>query len=121
MGTSVGSALNAAISAVRDAVHRQDAAPLSAADLLGWGVAFTEITTTLAGVSRHLERRIVHYGDHRLLRDDQGADPYERLGEMRRHLAALALALTEAAVQAQAYHAAATHVDVEVDLDAGPR
>lgn len=120
MSTSVGSALNAAIGAVRDAVHRQDTAALNRADLLGWGVALTEITTTLAGLSRHLERRIVHYGDHRLLGDDQGADPYERLGEMRRHLAALALALTEAAVQAQAYHGAATHIEVEVDLNAGP-
>jgi len=114
-------ALRAAIGAVHEAVRRQSGTELDGEDLLGWGVALTEIATTLAAACRELERRIVPYGQDRLLRDDQGGDPYERLGEMRRHLAASALALTEAGVQAQAYHRAAAHIGVEVDPDAGLR
>jgi hypothetical protein len=71
-------------------------------------VALTAVTTALAAACTRLEKRIVHYEDDRLLSDDRDADPYQRLGEMGWHLAALALALTEASVQTQAYHGAAT-------------
>jgi hypothetical protein len=107
------------MSAVRDAALTPAATSIDGDDLVAWGEALTEMVGTLASSCQVLERLVAHYGDQRVLSDDLGADPYERLGEMRRHLAALIMALSESAVQAQAYHSAATHIGVQVDPNAG--
>lgn len=118
MSAATVRALDAAKGAIRELARLQSTAGLDGEDLVAWGSALREIVVTLTTASQVLQEQVTHYGDERLLSDDLGADPYERIGEMRRHLAALTMALTNAAVQAQAYHSAASHISVEVDPDA---
>lgn len=112
--------LGTASAAIRDAARRQRRAPRHHQDFASWGSALTELLGSLALTCRLLNEQITHYGDDRVLSDDTGGDPYQRIGEMRRYLAALDMALTEASVQAQAYRDASRHLDVEVDPDATP-
>ena len=108
-----------AVTVLREAVTAQRAQPAGYVDVCVWGSALSEIVSALRSGCRVVERQLVHYGDDRLPRDDTGADPYERLGQMRRYLAALELALSEAAVMAEAYHEAAGHLSVAVDPNPG--
>jgi hypothetical protein len=117
---SLDATLGAALVAIQDAAASQGRAAGHHEDFARWGSALTELTGTLALVCRILDGQITHYGDERVLSDDAGGDPYERVGEMRRHLSALDMALTEASVQSQAYRDASGHLGVEVDPDATP-
>lgn len=117
---SLDHTLGAALIAIQDAAGRQGRTAGHHEDFARWGSALTELTGSLALVCRILDGQITHYGDERVLSDDTGGDPYERIGEMRRHLAALDMALTEASVQAQAYRDASRHLGVDVDPDATP-
>lgn len=112
--------LGAALTAIQDAAGSQGRAAGHHEDFARWGSALTEITGSLALVCRTLDGQITHYGDERVLSDDTGGDAYDRIGEMRRHLSALDMALTEASVQSQAYRDASVHLGVDVDPDATP-
>lgn len=79
----------------------------------GWGLG--ELTALTAHAAQVLGRQVEHYGDDRLIRDDEGADPYERLREARRHLVEMAAALDKANTAAQRYHSAIGHIGVQVD------
>lgn len=70
--------------------------------------ALDDLTATLTA-------QVAGYGDHRLLRDDTGANPSQRLAAAREHLAELHTALTTAAGHANQFWASIGHIGVEVD------
>jgi hypothetical protein len=117
--SSRGEQLDAAIAAVHVAVLAQadDVHPVHE-DFHAWGHALSELSYRLAGVCSTLEQQVASYGHRRLLGDDDGGDPYQRLADMRRLLADLSTRLNAAGVIAHQYHAEAGHLDVEVDPDA---
>lgn len=87
-------------------------------DFYTWGAAITEITDTLDRVCRALGEQGGHEGDTRVLRDDAGMDPYERLADTRYHLAALYPALEHANAAARGLPLLHRHIAMEVDPDA---
>jgi hypothetical protein len=117
--SSRGDHLAAAIAAVHVAVLTQaDDLHPAHEDFHAWGYALSELTYRLAGVCRTLEQQVASYGHRRLLADDDGGDPYQRLADMRRLLADLSTRFDAAGVIAHQYHAEAGHLGVEVDPDA---
>ena len=70
--------------------------------------ALDDLTVTLTS-------QVARYGEHRLLRDDTGADPNQRLAIARGHLAELHTALTTAAGHANQFWSTIGHIGVEVD------
>ncbi len=113
---SIDEQLDDATSRLRGVVERQreDGDP-SHEDFYAWGWALTEVTAGLEHLCRVLAGQVGRYGDARVLRDDEGAEPVVRLAEARGHLAALESALRAANGAARAYHSAAGHIAVEVD------
>jgi hypothetical protein len=113
--------LDTATEALREAVGRQarDADPAHE-DFYIWGWVLTEVTDTLGQLCRTMAPQVARYGDTRVLRDDEGGDPFDRLREMRELLGSLYSQLELANATARAYHAAAGHVAVEVDPDTDP-
>jgi hypothetical protein len=90
------------------------------------GERFTALAAALAGIlraggelARVLAEQTERYGDDRVLRTDDGTDPYHRLGEAALALAALRSRLDEAHPSLEAYHAAISHLGIAVDPEAG--
>lgn len=115
-GASTEQLLDTATEALREAVGRQakDADPAHES-FYTWGWALTEVSDTLGQLCRMMAPQVIRYGDARVLRDDEGVDPYERLREMRELLDALYSQLELANTTARAYHSATGHIAVEVD------
>ena len=111
--------LDAAIRAVQTVAAAQlhDRRPAHE-DFYAWGYALGELTYRLAGACRTLEQQQAVYGVRRILSDDEGGDPYQRLARMRRLLRELSDQLDSTSAIAQRYHAEAAHLGVEVDPDA---
>ncbi|GJF01450.1 hypothetical protein [Pseudonocardia sp. D17] len=86
-------------------------------DFYRWGWAFTELLDRVDDVAAVLIGQVSRYGDRRVLRDDRGLDPADRLVEMQARLTELRSALDAARAHARAYHSASSHIAVEVDLD----
>lgn len=80
-----------------------------------WGWALSEATARVEDAGRVLRRQVSAYGDRRILRDDDGADPQERLREAAGHLDAMCSAAAAANEAARRYHSAIGHIAVEVD------
>jgi hypothetical protein len=118
-GASTEKLLDTAAEALREAVGRQatDRDPAHE-DFYLWGWALSEVTDTLGQLCRTMAPQVARYGDTRVLRDDEGGDPFDRLREMRELLGSLYSQLELANATARAYHSAASHVAVEVDPDA---
>jgi len=89
-------------------------------DFYVWGWALSELTMRLQDGARVLGRQVAGYGDRRILRDDEGADPDARLVEAGEHLAALVSALDQANRAARLYHSAVGHIAVQVDPEGAP-
>lgn len=87
-------------------------------DFYDWGWALTELLDRVDAVAEVLERQIPRYGDRRILRDDEGGDPAERLAEAVSRLAETRQALGPARARVREYHSAASHIAVAVDPDA---
>ncbi|MFR9807364.1 hypothetical protein ACL02T_34490 [Pseudonocardia sp. RS010] len=85
-------------------------------DFYTWGWALSDIIRRLDDVAGVLGRQVGRYGDNKILRDDQDADPTERLTEAGAHLQALRSSLSSALRSASDYHSAVGHVAVEVEL-----
>lgn len=76
-----------------------------------------ELLGTLRAVedmTRLLSQRITRYGDDRILRDDEGQDPEQRITEAVEELAALSGHLWAAGESANVFWSAIGHVAVEV-------
>lgn len=99
------------------AAQQQDADPAHE-HFYAWGGALDEITRRLAHACRVLDMQIGEYGDNRILRDDDGMKPSERVYRMRVIVRNLGVLLEEANVTARSYHSEASHLAVEVDPDA---
>lgn len=84
-------------------------------DFYAWGWALSELTAGVQGAGGVLGRQVTAYGNRRVLRDDDGADPYGRLAEACGHLEAMGVALAEANAAARLFHSAIGHVAVAVD------
>lgn len=117
--TTTDTALEQVTESLR-AVVRQQAADLDPAheDFYTWGWALSDLTAYTQDAGRVLMRQVAAYGDRRLLRDDDDADPNERLLEARRFLDQMAAALAEANVAARAFHSSIGHIAVAVDPEA---
>lgn len=89
-------------------------------DFYTWGWALSDLTARLQDGARLLGRQVSGYGNRRILRDDEGADPAARLVEAGAHLAALVSALDQANQAARLYHSAVGHIAVEVDPEVAP-
>lgn len=89
-------------------------------DFYVWGWALSELTMRLQDGARVLGRQVASYGDRRILRDDEGADPAARLVEAGAHLGALVSALDQANRAARLYHSAVGHIAVQVDPEGAP-
>lgn len=87
-------------------------------DFYDWGWALTELLDRVDAVAEVLERQIPRYDDRRILRDDEGADPHQRLVEMASHLSEVRGPLSLARERIRVYHSAASHIGVAVDPDA---
>lgn len=87
-------------------------------DFYTWGWALTELLDRVDQVASVLEQQIPHYDDRRILRDDEGADPHQRLVEMASHLSEVRGPLSLARERIRVYHSAASHIGVAVDPDA---
>lgn len=94
--------------------QRQDTEPAHE-DFYTWGAFLDEATAQLYRVCRALAPQVTRYGDHRILRDDAGADPEQRLATARQQLDTLISTLELANTTARAYHSAIGHIAVEVD------
>ncbi len=114
-------ALNTMVEQVRRRVRAQaeDPAP-SPADFCAWGLTMTQLIDTLDTLARVLDHQVGHYGDRRILSDDTGADPAQRVLEVQDRLHALWMALRTARSAASAYASTVGHLGVEVDPDATP-
>lgn len=86
-------------------------------DFYAWGGALDEMTRRLAHACRVLDGQIREYGDTRILRDDDGMDPSERVHRMRVVVRNLGVLLEQANVVARSYHQEASHLAVEADPD----
>jgi hypothetical protein len=104
--------------AVRQAVASQRMTHPDHEQFYAWGYALSEITHQLKHVSRILATQVKHYGDERVLRDDAGADPKDRLHVMEAELRVLATTLAEAERIARRYHSEASHIAVAIDPNA---
>lgn len=104
-------------SAVRDQHEDRDPAH---EDFYAWGWALTEVLDRTDQALSVLERQVEHYGDRRILRDDEGADPAARLDEITSRLAATRSALAPARDRVREYHSAVSHIAVEVDPEVTP-
>lgn len=89
-------------------------------DFYVWGWALSELTMRLQDGARVLGSQVAGYGDRRILRDDEGADPAARLVEAGEHLAALVSALDQANQAARLYHSSVGHIAVQVDPEGAP-
>lgn len=87
-------------------------------DFYAWGWALTELLDRVDAIAEVLERQIPRYGDRRILRDDQGRDPAERLVEAVSRLVETRQALGPARERIRKYHSATSHIAVDVDPDA---
>lgn len=87
-------------------------------DFYLWGWALSDLTMRLQTVVRVLSGQVAHYGDDRILRDDEGDDWAGRLVEVTRYLDLLARELDQAKKTARRYHSAIGHIAVEVDPEA---
>lgn len=121
MTDSISTQLDQLLDAFRAVLDRQrlDADPTHE-DFYAWGWALGELTAHAEHASRVLGRQIATYGGRRLLRDDDGADPYERLREASSHLDEMTAALAAANTAARHYHSAVGHIAVEVDTAGAP-
>jgi hypothetical protein len=84
-------------------------------DFYAWGWAISGAMNQLSHVCRTLQRQVAHYSDSRILLDDEGLNPAERLTQMRTELDTLARLLDQAYAVADRYHQQASHIGVEVD------
>lgn len=105
----VEQALTSAVSA-----QHYDADPAHE-DFYAWGWFLASAMSQLSRASWTLQQQIAHYGDRRILRDDEGMDPAERLARMRVELAALTGLLDQAYTVADRYHQESSHLAVAVD------
>ena len=103
--------------AVRDQHEDRDPAH---EDFYTWGWALTELLDRADQVMSVLERQVERYGDRRILRDDEDADPAARLDEITARLAAARTALAPARDRVREYHSAVSHIAVEVDPEVTP-
>lgn len=110
-----GEALKAVVAA-----QVQDADPAHE-DFYAWGWALSGAMNQLSHACRTLQRQVTHYGDSRILRDDAGLDPAERLTRMGAELDTLTGLLDQAYAVADRYHQEASHLAVAVDPNADPR
>lgn len=103
-----------------DAVARQQADDRNPEhdDFYTWGWALTELLDRVDQVAGVLGHQIAHYGDRRILRDDEDADPTERLLETTQRLSEARGALRLARERIREYHSATSHIGVDVDPDA---
>src|SRR5690349_16242195 len=119
--TSIGGSLDEVAVKLATLVRRQrvDLDPAHE-DFYAWGWALTEFANLLRDAAELLAQQVAASGDRRILRDDEGADPGERLADARQALSTLAAQLSDAGKTAVRYHALIGHIGVEVDLEAGP-
>lgn len=103
--------------AVRDQHEDRDPA---CEDFSTWGWALTELLDRGDRAMSVLERQVERYGDRRILRDDEGADPEARLDEISARLAAARTTLALARQRVREYHTAVSHLAVEANLDVDP-
>src|SRR3712207_947473 len=102
-------ALEAAIDRVIDTIRelnrrqREDSDPTHE-DFYAWGYGLSEMTAQLEQLVNVLRRQIAGYGDRFILRDDEGADPAERLGDVEASLMSLMQSLTASNRYAREYH-----------------
>lgn len=97
-------------------------------DFYAHGIALDGLLRELDGLAITLSdqvlsyggRRILRYRDRRVLRDDAGVDPADRLELAATHLVELHQALATAAYHATRYCSEIGHVDLAVDTEAGP-
>lgn len=89
-------------------------------DFYVWGWALSELTMRLQDGARVLGDQVAGYGDRRILRDDEDADPAARLVEAGEHLVALVIALGRANEAARLYHSTIGHIGVQVDPEGAP-
>lgn len=101
---------------LRGAVARQrgDSAPAHE-DFSTWGWALSELTALLDQAAGMLAQQVAGYGQRQLLRDDEHADPYDRLRTAADHLATFRTHVAAAGAAARNYHSAIGHIAVEVD------
>src|SRR5919206_1181230 len=101
---------------ITEAVRRQavnhDPSP---EDLCAWGYVLSQLTALVQDVAGALRRQVVAYGDRRVLRDNEGADPAARLVNAARLLADVADAAGRANSAARLYHSAIGHIALDVD------
>ncbi len=110
--------LDAAVEAVAlaDREQRCDADPCHE-DFYSWGWALSDLTAQLAGIANLLARQVEHYPDRFVLRDDQGADPAQRIEACVGALTELTGTLRTAEDFARLYHQGMSHIAVEDDRE----
>lgn len=89
-------------------------------DFYAWGWALPSLTALVERSGGVLGRQVATYSDRRLLRDDDGADPDDRLSEACGYLDTMSAALTVATTAALSYHSAIGHIAVEIDTASDP-
>ncbi|SFO43715.1 hypothetical protein SAMN05216207_105813 [Pseudonocardia ammonioxydans] len=87
-------------------------------DFHTWGWALSELLDRTYQVALVLEEQVTHYGDTRILSDDEGASPAGRLLETVTRLVQTREALAHAQQHLSEYHAAISHISVMVDPNA---
>lgn len=106
---------------VTDAVRRQaDDHDPAHEDFYAWGYVLSELTARVQDAARILARQVAAYGDRRILRDDDGADPADRLAEAARLLDHLHTTAGVANSAARLYHSSIGHIGVAVNPEAVP-
>ena len=108
----VETAVLAAVTAQRDTPDP------SHEEFYAWGGALTDTLRRFEYLCAVLDRQVGNYGNRRVLRDDDGINPYGRLAEMRELLKQLSADLRAAGATADRYWSASLHIVAEVDPQA---
>lgn len=115
--TEATAATTQALQAAQAAAHAQHRDPHPTQDTLDvQGRNLADVLDALAELTATLTEQVRHYSDDRLLADDAGADPTERLAIAAGNLAQLRQSLTKAHQHTDDYRNALDHLSVTVDL-----
>ncbi len=99
----------------RSAVVSQRSATPDHGDFYGLASELVDTLRALEALTGVLGRQVAGYGHGRVLRDDAGEQPEERLAEAVEHLGRVGQLLAKAERAANAYWSAIGHVAVEED------
>lgn len=97
---------------------QQDTTDPTHEEFYAWGGALTDTLRRFEYLCTVLDRQVGNYGNRRVLRDDEGINPYGRLAEIRELLKQLSADLQTAGATANLYWSASSHIAVEVDPEA---